>query len=305
MFFANHSKLLEKAQKGKYAVPHFNFYNLETLQSFIEAAEKTKSPLILAVSESGIKYAGLQNITILAKTAAHFSKIPVSLHLDHGRDFNLIKKCLHLGFSSIMYDGSYLPFKKNIQNTKAIVRLANKYRIPVEAELGQLKGIEDNVSSKYSYYTNPQQAKKFVFLTHCNSLAVSIGTSHGIYKFKDKPNLNFEILKEIKELTSIPLVLHGASSIPIPLVKQANKYGAKIKNAKGLPDSQIKKSIKLGICKVNEDSDFRLAFVSSLRKNLYLNKKETNPREFFSAAKKEMTNLAIKRIKLLGSINKT
>lgn len=303
MFFANHSKLLEKAQKGKYAVPHFNFYNLETLQSFIEAAEKTKSPLILGISESSIKYAGLQNITLLAKTAAHFSKVPISLHLDHGRDLNLIKKCIKIGFSSVMYDGSHLPFKKNIQNTKRLVQLSQKHKVHLEAELGQLKGIEDNISSKISFYTNPEQAKEFVKETKCDSLAISIGTSHGVYKFKGTPKLDFNILKEVKSLVKIPLVLHGASSIPQDLINKANKYGAKIKKAKGVPDLQLKKAIRLGICKVNTDSDFRLAFVVGTRKSL-LEKELTNPREFLSEAKKEMTNYAIKRIKVLGSQNK-
>ncbi len=303
MFFADHKKLLKKAQAGKYAVPHFNFYNLETIQSFIEAAEKTKSPLILGVSESAIKYAELQNIIILAKSTAHFSKVPTSLHLDHGRDINLIKKCIKIGFSSIMYDGSYLPFKKNIQTTKVLVKLAHKHKVHLEAELGQLKGVEDNISAKKSFFTNPEQAKEFVSKTGCDSLAISIGTSHGIHKFKGTPKLDFNILKEIRKNVKIPLVLHGASAIPQDIVKKANKYGAKIRKAKGLPNIQLKKAIKLGICKVNTDSDFRLAFILGTRKKL-LDKSLTNPRTFLKEAKKEMTNYAIKRITILGSQKK-
>ena len=290
--------LLKKAQKGKYAVPQFNINNMEVLQGIVNAAEKEKAPIIIGVTESAIKYAGLNYIRAMVDVAA--KDITFALHLDHGKDMKIIKDCIKVGFSSIMIDASFYEFNKNVRITKKVVDMCHKKGISVEAELGKLKGIEDNVVAKENIYTTPEKAAEFVNKTDIDALAVAIGTSHGAYKFKAKPKLDFKRLKKIRELVDTPLVLHGASGIPQEIIKQANTYGAKIKGAKGVPDKDIKKAISLGICKVNIDSDLRLAFTAGMRQALCKDPCNIDPRKILGPARDLIEKIAIEKIRLFG-----
>lgn len=286
----NLNSILPQARKQGLAIGAFNFNDLEFLQAILAAAEEMKSPVILQTSESAIKYMGLEYIKGLAKDLLAKIKIPVVLHLDHGRDLALIKKIIATGFySSIMFDGSHLPYEKNVSQTKVIVRLAQVKKITVEAELGMLKGIEDNVGTKKSFFTNPKQAADFVKKTNCDALAVAIGTSHGAYKFKGTPKLDLKRLAEIAKLVKIPLVLHGASSI-------AHHQG--LPGAKGVPDSQITKAIKLGVAKVNIDTDLRLAFTAAVRKNICADQKIIDPRDYLGPAREAVKKVVKEKIKL-------
>ncbi len=291
----NLNSLLPRARKNSYAIGAFNFNDLEFLQAILEAAEEMKSPVILQTSEGAIKYMGLEYIKGLAKDLLAKIKIPVVLHLDHGRDLALIKKIIAAGFySSIMFDGSHLPYEKNISQTKAIVKSAHAKKMTVEAELGVLKGIEDKVAAKKSCFTDPKQAADFVKKTGCDALAVAIGTSHGAYKFLGQPKLDLKRLSEIAKLVKIPLVLHGASSI-------AHHQG--LPGAKGVPDAQITKAIKLGVAKVNIDTDLRLAFTTAVRKNICADQKLIDPREYLGAGRKAVKEMVKEKIKLFANNN--
>ncbi len=295
--------LLQKAQRGGYAVGAFNTNNLEITKAIIAAAVETDSPVFLQLSSGALKYGGFE----LAGLALAFAKkvpVPVAVHLDHGPSFELARECVNFGFSSVMIDGSALPFAQNVSLTKRVVTVAHIKGVSVEAELGQLKGREDDVFAAKHTYTEPLAAAKFVRLTNVGSLAVAIGTSHGAYKFKGAQKIDLGLLREISEVVSIPLVLHGASSVHSSLVAAANRYGAKISNAKGVPESQIKKAIKLGVCKVNEDTDLRLAFTAAVRKFLAENPSAYDPREILSPATEAMKEVIIRRIKVLGSDGK-
>ncbi|RLE39017.1 class II fructose-1,6-bisphosphate aldolase [Candidatus Woesearchaeota archaeon] len=296
-------KILQIADKHGYAVGAFNTSNLEFTKAIIDAASELNAPVIIQTSEKAIRYAGLKEIATIIQTIAKQSKIPVSLHLDHGKSINMVRDCIKNGYTSIMLDASDLPFQQNIVMTKQAVKLAHP-RVSVEAELGILAGVEDHVKGEKTIYTDPEQARKFVKLTKVDSLAIAIGTSHGAYKFKGKPKLDFKRLKEINEHVKIPLVLHGASSIPKQLVAQANRFGAKIKNAHGVPDSEIRKAVKLGIRKVNEDTDLRLAFTAAIRKYLKTKKSDFDHRSILQAATELIKKTVISRIKILGSANK-
>ena len=287
----NSAKLLNKANKENYAVGAFNINNLEVLKAVVNAASKLKAPVILQTSENAIKYAGLNYLFNMIKAV---DNVEYALHLDHGKELKLIKKCINLGYTSVMFDGSGLKFNDNVRKTKYVVSLAKKKNVSVEAELGMLGNNE-------SFYTNPDQAKEFVEKTGINSLAISIGTSHGVYKFKNKPSLRFDILKEIKNKTKMPLVLHGASNVPDSITSKLNKLGLKLKNTQGVPDDQIKKAINLGINKVNIDTDLRLAFNLGLRKSL----NNLDPREMLKPAINEMQKLAEHKIILFGSMGKS
>lgn len=289
--------LLGKAQKEGYAVGAFNTYNLEITTAIVRAGVRLNSPLIIQTTEKGLAYAGSDELPAIIKTIAKKVKIPVALHLDHGKDFGTIKKCLGNGYTSIMFDGSKLDFAKNVALTKKAVALAHKKGIPVEAEIGVLKNSEENL-------TNPGQAKEFVKKTNADFLAVAIGTSHGAYKFKGKAKLDLKRLKEIKKAVNVPLVLHGASGVPKNYVALANKYGAKLEHTKGVPDSELKKAIKLGICKVNIDTDTKLAFNAALRKFLRQNPVVIDPREILSPVIDEMQKEVESKIKLFGSVNR-
>ncbi len=297
------SYLLKRAQKGKYAVPAFNINNMEILQGIVYAAEKEKSPIIIGVSEGAIKYAGLDYLKAMVDVAAK-SKVKMALHLDHGKDIELIKKCIDAGFTSIMIDASFHDFKKNTEITKKVAAICHKKGISVEAELGKLQGVEDNVHVEKGIFTDPDEASLFVKKTGIDALAVAIGTSHGAYKFKGESNLRFDILRKIREKVNVPLVLHGSSQIPIELVRQANTCGAKIKGAKGVPNNDVKKAIKLGICKINIDSDLRLAFIAGMRQALCNDPDCIDPRKILGSGRSAIEKIASEKMRFFGCKNK-
>ncbi|MBI2475557.1 class II fructose-1,6-bisphosphate aldolase [Candidatus Uhrbacteria bacterium] len=301
------SIILTKAQKGRYAVGAFNINNLETLQAVMSAAESERSPIILQTSEGAIEYAGMEELAALVHLAARKTKLPVVFHLDHGKNFNLVITAIKSGFyTSVMFDGSSLPYKENVQKTKTIVRLAHAKKISVEAELGLIAGKEDfiSVSEREAAMTQPSQAVDFIKQTGCDALAVAIGTRHGAFKMKKESNLDFERLKDIAEAISVPLVLHGASGVPARIKAQCTKYGCEIASAKGIPDSQIKKAITLGICKVNIDTDMRIAFDAGIRKFLKEKPGVIDPREILKPAKDLMTAVACHKMRLFGCSGK-
>jgi fructose-bisphosphate aldolase, class II len=296
--------LLKKAYNAGYAVGAFNINGLEALNAVVSAAEEMNAPVIVAVSSGAIKYAGIHQLTAMALAAAKNAKAPIALHLDHGPDIKHVRMCLDEGFTSVMIDGSALPFKQNVAITKQAVKLAHAKKVGVEAELGRLKGAEDWVSAKEGCYTRPDEARKFISLTKADSLAVSIGTSHGPFKFKGADRLDIPRLREINARLGMPLVLHGASAVPRDLIARALKFGAKISGTKGVPDSQIRAAVKNGIAKVNEDTDLRIAFMESLREFLAKNPEEYDPRKILSPAVSQMKAVVERRIKLLGSESK-
>ena len=299
--FASTQKILAQAQRKKYAVPHFNINNMEIVQGVTNAAIRTNSPIIIATSEGAIKYGGLSYLRCLAGSAANSTKTPIALHLDHGKDLKIIKQCIKVGYSSVMFDGSHLPYEKNIKITRKVVKWAHRKGISVEAELGTIGGTEDLVSSKNIIYTKPEEAKDFVEKTGCDFLAVAIGTSHGAFKFKGKAHLRHDLLKEIGKVTKVPLVLHGASGVPEKIVKEAQKYGAKLTGVYGVPNYEIRKSIKNGICKINTDTDLRLAFDGAVRKFLRTKPKDFDPRHILGPARDAIQKVAEERIKIFGS----
>ncbi len=297
--------LMVPARKNRYAIPALNVQNLESLTAVAEAAVEEKSPVILAISPSVVKYAGLPYISGMAKTAAQLASVPMSIHLDHGEDFETAAKCVEAGFTSIMIDGSFLKLEENIALTKKVVDMAHPKGVSVEAELGKLAGVEErSVEEKDAILTDPEDAKEFVEQTGVDTLAVAIGTSHGAYKFKSEAKLDIERLKVISEKVSIPLVLHGASSVPQWLIEKAAKYGAQLGNAKGIPEEEIKKAINLGIAKVNVDTDLRLAFTGSVREVLMNSPKEFDPRKILGPAKASMKEIAKSKMQLFGSSGK-
>ncbi|MDP3699058.1 MAG: class II fructose-1,6-bisphosphate aldolase [Nanoarchaeota archaeon] len=302
--FADTKKLLLKAQQGKYAVAHFNINNMEIVQGVVAAAIKLKAPVILATSEGALKYAGMDYLYAIAKTASEQANVPIALHLDHGKDMQTIKKAIQIGYSSVMIDASHEKFEKNIRLTKQVVALAHKKGISVEAELGTIGGAEDLVSSRNIIYTDPEKAKEFVQKTGCDFLAVAIGTSHGAYKFAGKASLRQDILQQIKKKVKVPLVLHGASGVPQGLVAMAEKYGANLSGVKGVPDAQIKMAIKEGITKINTDTDVRIAFDAGVRKALQTAPKDFDPRHILAPARDLIQQIAEQRIKIFRSVNK-
>lgn len=297
--------VLIKAQKGRYAVPAFNINDLEILQSVMAAAKKMKSPVIIQTSEGAIEYAGMENLLQMVKVAAK-EKIPVVFHLDHGKDLKTVRKAIKSGYTSVMYDGSSLSYKENLKNTKKVVGWARAKKISVEAELGSLKGVEDlvNVSERNAILTDPAQAKEFVLKTGCDALAVAIGTSHGAYKFKGNSKLDLRRLAEIKKGVKIPIVLHGASGVPKQLVKMLKRCGGDVGKAKGNSSVEIKKAIKMGVCKINIDTDLRLAFAAGVRCTLKENKKVFDPRKILEDSKKLMQKVAEEKITMCGSKDK-
>ncbi len=303
MVLVSGDKILQKARREGYAVGAFNTNNMEITKAIISAAVESNAPIFLQLSAGALNYGGFE-LAGLALALAKKVPVPVAVHLDHGLTFELARECMSFGFSSVMIDGSALPFSKNVALTKRVVVAAHKKWVSVEAELGQLKGKEDMVSAARSSYTDPAEAARFVKLTRVDSLAVAIGTSHGAYKFKGVPRLDLKRLSEIAAAVSIPLVLHGASSVPANIVAMANRYGAKLAKAKGVPESQIRKAIRLGVCKVNEDTDIRIAFTAAMRKSLKEHPKLIDPREMLSPAIEAMKAVVMRRIKVLGSEGK-
>jgi fructose-bisphosphate aldolase class II len=297
--------LMVPARKNGYAIPAINVQNLESLTAVAEAAAEEKSPVIMQITPSVIKYAGLPYITGLAKTAAQLQPVPMSIHLDHGEDFDTAAKCVDAGFTSVMIDGSFLKFEDNVALTKRVVALAHPKGVSVEAELGKLAGVEErSVEEKEAILTDPQAAKEFVEKTGVDALAVAIGTSHGAYKFKSEAKLDLERLRMISEKVSIPLVLHGASSVPQWLVEKANQYGASLGGAKGIPEDDYGKAIALGIAKINIDTDLRLAFTATVREILANSPKEFDPRKILGPAKAAMKEVVKGKMRLFGSSGK-
>jgi len=267
------------ATANGYAVGAFNISNLETVLAITEAADEEKSPVIIAVSESTIKYAGLDFIIPMVKTAAKKTSVPMTLHLDHGADLEICSKCINAGFTSVMIDGSHLNFEENISLTKSVVDFAHPKGVSVEAELGRLAGVEETtVEEKDAILTDPDAVKEFVERTGVDALAVAIGTSHGAYKFKAEPKLDFERLKDIRKKSDVLLVLHGASGVPAEIVEKANKYGAELGKAKGVPNEAIQKAISLGISKVNKrkNASFWKCFQGNLEKGYIYSKGKTS-----------------------------
>ena len=297
------SSVLQKAKRGGYAVGAFNVNNLEMIQAIMAAAEAEKSPVIISTSEGAIEYAGMDELGTLVHLAASRSKLPVVFHLDHGKDVKLIERAIKSGwYTSIMFDGSALPYKENLKTTKRLVEMAHKKGISVEAELGAIAGIEDFVSveARDAHFTNPDQAVEFVIKTGCDALAIAIGTSHGAYKFKNESNLDFRRLKEIKSKINVPLVLHGASGIPADVKKICIEHGCKIEDAMGVSDANIRKAVKLGINKINIDSDLRIAFDAGVRRFLAENPEVIDPRKILGPAKELITQVARQKMKMFG-----
>lgn len=297
--------LMVPARKNGYAIGAFNVQNLESTLAIAEAAAEEKSPVIMQITPSVIKYAGLAYITSIVKTAAQSAPVPVAMHLDHGEDFETAAKCIEAGFSSVMIDGSFLSFEDNIALTRRVVAIAHPRGVSVEAELGKLAGVEErSVEEKEAILTDPDAASEFVEKTGVDTLAVAIGTSHGAYKFKSEAKLDLERLKAISKKVSIPLVLHGASNVPQWIVEKANKYGATLSGAKGIPEEQIKQAITLGIAKINIDTDLRLAFTATVREVLTNSPKEFDPRKILGPAKDAMKEVAKSKMQLFGSSGK-
>jgi fructose-bisphosphate aldolase class II len=298
--------LMIPARRSGYGIGAFNVNNLEAVLSVVEAAVEEKSPAIVAVTPSAIKYAGLPYISKIVRTAAELASVPLSLHLDHGEDFETASKCVGAGFTSVMIDGSHLKFEDNISLTKRVVDVAHPKGVSVEAELGRLAGVEEStVEEKDAILTDPAVAKDFVERTGVDTLAVAIGTSHGAYKFKAEPKLDFERLKLISKNVSLPLVLHGASSVPAWIIEKAAKYGAELGGAKGIPEENIQKAISLGIAKINIDTDLRLAWTAAVREVLANSPKEFDPRKILGPAKEAMKQVVKGKMKLFGSTGKT
>jgi fructose-bisphosphate aldolase class II len=306
MPLTTNKELLTLARKRGYAVGAFNINNLEILQAVVSAGEAERSPAIIAVSEGAIQYAGMPYLISMVRTAAAQTSIPIALHLDHGKDLEVIRSCIDNGFTSVMIDGSEFEFEKNIEVTKKVVEMAKRKGISVEAELGRLKGIEEkiSVSEKEAFLTDPQAAEDFFKRTGVDALAIAIGTSHGAYKFKGDAKLDFERLKEIARKVSIPLVLHGASGVPSAVLERAERFGAKLPGAKGIPDEAIQKAIGLGISKINIDTDLRLSFVGALREILTTKPDEFDPRKILGPGREAIKQTVQSKMKLFGSSGK-
>lgn len=271
MELQNSKEILHNAIVGNYGVGAFNFVNIEMLKAILSSAEENKSPVIIQCSTGAIKYAGAKVLADIAKDYVKDMTVPVCLNLDHGKTFEDCKNAIDAGFTNVMIDASSLPKEENIALTKRVVEYAHARNVTVEAEIGVLAGVEDEISAsdEDAKYTNPSEAYEFVNATNVDSLAIAIGTSHGPVKFKGEPHLRFDILEEVsKLLPNFPIVLHGASSIPQDMVKLAIQYGAKLDNAKGVPDELLKKACSMAVCKVNTDSDLRISFTAGIRKYL-------------------------------------
>ncbi len=301
------TEMFKKAYAGGYAVGAFNINNMEIIQAITEAAAEEKSPVILQVSAGARKYAKHAYLMALAQAAAADSGVDFALHLDHGADFEICKSCIDGGFTSVMIDGSSYDFKENIALTKKVVEYAHAHGVVVEGELGKLAGIEDdvNVKAEDASFTNPDEVEEFVTKTGVDSLAIAIGTSHGAYKFKPgtKPKLRFDILEEIeRRLPGFPIVLHGASSVPQNYVDEINSLGGNMPDAVGIPEDMLRQAAKMAVCKINIDSDIRLAMTAAVRRALTSNPSAFDPREYLSVARSEVRIMVKHKIsKVLGS----
>jgi fructose-bisphosphate aldolase class II len=318
----NTREMFKKAVKGGYAIPAYNFNNMEQLQAIIKACVETKSPVILQVSKGARDYANINLLRNMARGATEYAHelgydIPVVLHLDHGDSFETCKDCIDNGFSSVMIDGSHFPYDENVALTKKVVEYAHKFDVTVEGELGVLAGIEDDVVAEHSTYTQPEEVIDFVSKTGVDSLAISIGTSHGANKFKPEqctrnadgvlipPPLRFDILADIeKQLPGFPIVLHGSSSVPAQYVKMINENGGALKDSVGIPEEQLRKAAKSAVCKINIDSDGRLAMTGTIRKVMAEKPGEFDPRKYLGPAREALKEMySYKNINVLGSAN--
>ena len=316
----NTRDMFAKAVKGGYSIGAFNFNNMEQMQAIVQACVETKSPVILQVSRGARDYANINLLRNMARGVVEYAHelgcdIPIVLHLDHGDSFETCKDCIDNGFSSVMIDGSSLPYDENVALTKKVVEYAHQFDVTVEGELGVLAGIEDEVSSAVSHYTKPEEVEDFVSKTGVDSLAISVGTSHGAYKFTPEqctrnaegilvpPELRFDILAEVeKRLPGFPIVLHGSSSVPQEYVKMINEYGGKLKDSVGIPEDQLRKAAKSAVCKINIDSDGRLAMTGTIRKVLAEKPSEFDPRKYLGPAREALKKMYMhKNIDVLGS----
>ena len=316
----NTRDMFAKAMKGGYAIPAYNFNNMEQMQAIIMACVETKSPVVLQVSKGARAYANANILRNMARGAVEYAHelgcdIPIALHLDHGPNFEVAKDCIDNGFSSVMIDGSALPYDENVALTKKVVEYAHKFDVTVEAELGVLGGVEEDVAAEESKYTKPEEVIDFTSKTGCDSLAISIGTSHGRCKFSPEqctrredgtlvpPPLAFDVLAAIeKQLPGFPIVLHGSSSVPQIYVAEIEKYGGKIPNSVGIPEEQLRKAAKSAVCKINVDSDGRLAMTAAIRKHLVEHPEDFDPRQYLTDARAELVKMyADKNRNVFGS----
>jgi fructose-bisphosphate aldolase class II len=301
------TEMFKKAYEGGYAIGAFNINNMEIIQAITEAAAEAKSPVILQVSAGARKYAKHAYLMALAKAAAEDSGIDFALHLDHGADFDICKSCIDGGFTSVMIDASKYPFEENIEITRRVVDYAHERGVVVEAELGKLAGVEDDVkvASDDAIYTNPDDVEEFVSRTGVDSLAIAIGTSHGAYKFKGEPKLRFDILEEImKRIPEFPIVLHGASSVIPELVDEINSCGGNLSGARGVPEELLRQAARLAVCKINIDSDIRLAMTAGVRRVLAAKPEAFDPREYLKVGREEVKKMVLHKINcVLGSAN--
>ncbi len=294
-------KMFEDAYKGGYAIGAFNVNNMEIIQGIVGAAKKLNAPVILQVSKGARAYANHRYLVKLVEAAVEETGLPIALHLDHGPDFETCKSCIDGGFTSVMIDGSSLPYEENVAVTKKVVEYAHAHGVVVEGELGTLAGVEDDVvvESGNESYTNPDQVEDFVTRTGVDSLAIAIGTSHGAYKFKpgQKPQLRFDILEEVsKRLPGFPIVLHGASSVMPEYVEKINKYGGQMPDAIGIPEEMLRKAASMAVCKINVDSDLRLAMTASIREHFYENPSHFDPRQYLKPARQAIEDVVAHKI---------
>lgn len=303
--------ILAKADKGRYAVGAFNVNDLEAVKAVIEGAIESRSPVIIQTSEGAIEYAGMDYLVAMIRVAAK-AKVPVAMHLDHGKDLKVIRAALKAGYTSVMHDGSLLPFAENVAKTKKVVAWARATGASVEAEIGAIKGVEDlvSVSEKQAFYTDPAEAARFSKATGCDALAISIGTAHGAHKSKGVPELDIERLKKIDAMVKVPLVLHGASGISPELIAKTKDYCerledcARLDGAVGIPDAQIVAAIKNGIRKINIDSDLRIAFTAGLRETIATDHKAIDPRKLLGLSTRLMKDVVTHKMALFGSKGK-
>jgi fructose-bisphosphate aldolase, class II len=298
-------EMFKKAYEGGYSIGAFNINDMEIIQGVVNACKAQKSPVILQVSSSAIKFAGAKYLKNMVDAAIAETGIDIALHLDHGANIEIVKEVIEAGFTSVMFDGSHYEYDENVRLTKEVVDYAHARGVVVEAELGQLAGVEDEVNVAKSTYTDPTQAEDFVKKTGIDSLAIAIGTSHGAFKFSGEPKLRFDILEEVqKRLPGFPIVLHGASAVDQKYVEMCNDFGGQISGAKGVPAEMLRKASSMAVCKINMDTDLRLAMTAAIRKFLAENPKEFDPRKYMGAARTTLQELVENKIKdVLGSVN--
>lgn len=303
MALVNTKEMFKKAYEGGYSIGAFNISDLEQLQGVLEACKERNSAVIIQASKSAISYAGIDTLVKLVKAASDEIGVDCALHLDHGPNFEMAKKCIDAGFTSVMIDGSHLDYEENVAITKQVVEYAHPKNVTVEAELGVLAGTEDDVTSDVHKYTEPDQAVDFVNRTGVDSLAIAIGTSHGAFKFKGEAKLRFDILEEIQsKLPNYPIVLHGASAVDQDAVATCNKFGGDIAGAKGVPVEMLRKASEMAVCKINMDTDLRLAMTAAIRKFMAENPKEFDPRKYLGASRDAIKDVVLGKIDtVLGS----